>query len=139
MSLTSKELEIVNKYLSEDKINDILNFQRIINFICDKFNVTEDMLSSKSRKRQITNARMYLVALTIKIFKPKFYEKNGSMKKERLPVGYAKMISIAINKSHMTPSYYYKTIKQYLEIGQIDIDYINKLEVEILQRFEYIY
>ena len=139
MILQEKEIKILNKYLPENKIDDILNFQRLIDFICEKFKLTEEELSSKRRDSHVATARIMLVILTVKIYKPKYFEENGSKSIYKLPNGIGKILSIAINKNHTVPGYYYTKMRQYLETNQIDIEYIKSLEVEVLNKFEYKY
>jgi hypothetical protein len=138
MRLTAKELKIVNKYLPEDKINDILNYQKIINYVCENCNIDEKTIASNRQDERVTNARLLLVALTIKIFQPKYYEQNIILtKRKRLINGTSEMISKTINKSIKTTGYYFNKFKDYLTTNQIDHKMIDKMEIEILKTFEY--
>ena len=138
MKLTETEIEILIKYLPEDKINDILNFQKIIDYVCEKFNLTEDQLSSSARSGVLPYVRMILVALSIKIFDPYKFEDNVFKPfKSKISNGISGMISIAVKKSYTMPRYYLTKLREYLETKQLDIKILETMEREILNRFEY--
>lgn len=133
MKLTETEIDTLVKYLPEDKITNILNFKILIDFICNKYNIIDNQLSSDKRNHEITKARFYLVILTIKIFDPYIFEDNV-MKGIRTKIsnGISNMLSIAFNKNHTIPRYYLNKSKDFLETHQIEIKDINKMELEIL-------
>ena len=137
MNLTEPEIDTLIKYLPEDKIPNILNFQVLIGYICDKYSITEYDLNCSSRKTEITKARFYLVILAIKIFAPYTFEDNVIKGiKTKTAHGIAKMLSIAIGKHYTAPRYYLNKCKDFLQTGQMDIEEINILELEALNKME---
>ena len=139
MKLTNNELEIIAKYVPDEQIDIYINYQKIVDFVCLKYEISEERLFCKTTKRNLTDARMLLTVLTFKIFDPYSFESNV-IKNKSLPLNrfINTLLFTSYQKDRTIPRFYLNLFKQRLYTKEINMQDIVRYEVELLNSFKYI-
>ena len=139
MKLTNNELEIIAKYVPNEQIDIYLNYQKIVDFVCLKCEISEEKLFCKTTKRNLTDARMLLTVLTFKIFDPYNFESNV-IKDISTPLNryINELIYKSIHKDRTIPRFYLGLFKKQIYTKEISLKDIEAYEVILLNSFKYV-